>query len=325
MKVLVTGAAGFLGSHAAERLLSAGMDVTGIDNFSDYYNVAQKRSNAEAVILRGGRIVEMDLREIEHYHNLDRDFDFIVHFAAQPGISGSSSFDDYYSNNITATKNLIQFALSNRNLKHFFFISTSSVYGLEATFPENAVPNPASIYGETKLAGEKLILEQSLSGKISSSVLRLFSVYGPRERPEKLYAQLIACGLTNMPFKIFEGSEMHLRSFTYVGDIVEGIYEAILRYENLDGTIINLGAAGEHKTIEGINMVEELLGRKIRLEVVSRRAGDQSRTCANIEKARKLLNYNPATTLREGLIKQIEWYQEFSIENKILSAESLFV
>ncbi|WP_029038369.1 NAD-dependent epimerase/dehydratase family protein [Salinimicrobium xinjiangense] len=321
MKVLVTGAAGFLGSHTAERLLLAGMEVTGLDNFSDYYDVAQKRSNAEAVISRGAEIVKMDLRNAEEYQKLDRDFDFIIHFAAQPGISGSSTFEDYYTNNVLATRNLINFALENPDLKHFFFISTSSIYGLEATHPETAVPNPASDYASTKLEGERLILEQSHSGKISTSVLRLFSVYGPRERPEKLYAQLISCGINNQPFKIFEGSEMHLRSFTYVRDIVEGIYRALVRHKTLNGEIMNLGASEEYSTLEGIKLVEELLGREIRLEVIPRRAGDQNRTAANIEKARKLLDYNPSTSLREGLIKQIEWYKQFE-DLKIMEFEN---
>ena len=325
MKILVTGAAGFLGSHTAEKLLLSGMEVTGVDNFSDYYNVAQKKLNAEAVLAKGGSMVKMDLREIEDYQSLHRDFDFIIHFAAQPGISGGSSFNDYYSNNIRGTENLIRFALENPNLKHFFFISTSSVYGLEATLPETAAPNPASVYGSTKLAGEKLILRQSASGKLPSSVLRLFSVYGPRERPEKLYAQLISCALNDKTFRIFKGSEGHYRSFTYVGDIVDGIHEAVLRHKSLNGEVINLGAAGEHQTIEGIRLVEELLGHEIRLEVVPGRPGDQLRTSANIEKAKRLLHYNPVTSLREGLINQIAWYQEFAMDNKVTSGDSVLV
>ena len=316
MKVLLTGAAGFLGSHTAEKLLAAGLEITGVDNFSDYYDVAQKKANADAIISKGAEIVTIDLRKSKNYQRLHRNFDFIIHFAAQPGISGSSTFSDYYSNNVSATQNLIRFALENRNLKHFFYISTSSVYGLEATFSETAVPKPASVYGSTKLAGEKLVLEQNLFGRFSTSVLRLFSVYGPRERPEKLFAQLISCGIEDRPFRIFQGSERHLRSFTYVGDIVEGINQALLRYEQLNGEIINLGAAEEYQTLQGVRIVEGLLSRQIELEVVPKRSGDQLRTCANIEKARRLLNYNPQTSLRKGLVKQLEWYEEFIFEKR---------
>ena len=126
-----------------------------------------------------------------------------------------------------------------------------------------------------------------------------------------MYTKLIACAFNNEAFPLYTGSEKHLRSFTYVGDIVEGIYQAVIRHKNLNGEIINLGAAEEYSTLEGIKLVEEILDREIRLEVIPRRAGDQNRTSANIAKARRLLDYNPTTSLREGLIKQIEWYREF--------------
>ncbi|MFD2517981.1 NAD-dependent epimerase/dehydratase family protein [Salinimicrobium flavum] len=310
MKVLVTGAAGFIGSHAAERLQLEGYEVTGIDNFSDYYDVSLKELNAKALAKAGIEVKKIDLRSPEEFKALPEDFEFIVHFAAQPGISSASTFELYLTNNVIATQNLLNFAHRNRKLRHFINISTSSVYGLEATFPETVPPRPASWYGVTKLAGEQLVLAESRSGKIKASSLRLFSVYGPRERPEKLYTRLIACGIKGEAFPVFEGSEKHLRSFTYVGDIVEGILQAVKKHELLDGEIINLGAEEEYKTGEGIHLVEELLGKKIALEAVPKRAGDQHRTLANIQKAKKLLGYRPATSLKEGLQHQINWYKE---------------
>lgn len=310
MKVLVTGAAGFIGSHAAERLQQEGLEVTGVDNFSDYYDVSLKERNAEVLRKKGISILKMDLRKTSEYDVLASDFDFIIHFAAQPGISASSSFEDYFSNNVIATQNLLEFAQRNLQLKHFFNIATSSIYGLEATFPETIAPKPASWYGVSKLAGEQLVLAESRAGKLKASSLRLFSVYGPRERPEKLYTKLIDCAFKEKEFPVFKGSKKHLRSFTYVGDIVDGIYKAVQHYEKLDGEIINLGAEDEHKTGEGIELVEELLGKKIKLKVVPRRAGDQYRTLANIQKARKILGYDPRTSFREGLQMQIDWYRE---------------
>ncbi|SDL42866.1 Nucleoside-diphosphate-sugar epimerase [Salinimicrobium catena] len=310
MKILVTGAAGFIGSHAAEKLHQEGLEVIGADNFSGYYDVALKERNAEVLRDKGIPVHKIDLREVQEYEALEPDFDFIIHFAAQPGISASSSFQDYFSNNVLATQNLLEFARKNKDLKHFFNIATSSIYGLEATFPETIAPKPASWYGVTKLTGEQLVLAESRSGKLKASSLRLFSVYGPRERPEKLYTKLIACAFKDEKFPIFKGSEKHLRSFTYVWDIVDGIYKAVERYQDLDGEIINLGAEEEHKTGEGIALVEELLGKKIQLEVVPRRAGDQYRTLANIQKAKKILGYEPKTSFREGLQKQITWYME---------------
>ena len=310
MKALVTGAAGFIGSHAAERLQQEGLQVTGLDNFSEYYEVAIKELNAVSLQKKGIVLEKMDLREISDYDNLPTDFDFILHFAGHPGISSSSTFDDYFSNNVTATQNLLEFAHKNKRLRHFFNISTSSVYGLEATFPETVAPKPASWYGVSKLAGEQLVMAKSRSKKLKASSLRLFSVYGPRERPEKLYTKLIGCAIKGSKFPLFEGSGKHLRSFTYVGDIVEGIYKAVLRHAELDGEIINLGAEDEHKTQEGIRLVEELLHKKVQLEVMPRRPGDQFRTLANIQKAKKLLGYNPTTSLKEGLELQIKWYRE---------------
>lgn len=310
MKILVTGAAGFIGSHAAERLHKEGFKVVGLDNFSGYYDRTLKHKNAAALKEKGIAVVQMDLREASQYETLQKDFDFILHFAAQPGISSSSTYRAYFSNNVDATENLLEFAGQIPNFKHFFNIATSSIYGLEATFPETVAPKPASWYGVSKLAGEQLVLARSRGGELSGSSLRLFSVYGPRERPEKLYSKLIACAFQDRPFPIFEGSERHLRSFTYVGDIVEGIYQALRNYEKLDGEIINLGAEEEYKTQEGIEVVQEILGKSISLEVVPRRPGDQYRTLANIQKARKMLNYNPHTSLREGLQQQVDWYRK---------------
>ncbi len=310
MKVLITGAAGFIGSHAAERLQKEGYTVTGLDNFSNYYDVSLKELNAEALRKKGIEVIKMDLRKPEAFDSLSSNFDFIIHFAAQPGISSESTFEEYFSNNVIATQNLLEFAQKSKNLKHFFNISTSSVYGLEATFPETVAPKPASWYGVSKLAAEQLALALSRGKKMKCSSLRLFSVYGPRERPEKLYTKLIACGLKGEAFPIFEGSEKHLRSFTYVGDIVDGIFKAVQNHELLDGEIINLGAEEEHKTQQGIEMVEEILGKKIELEVKPRRQGDQSRTLANIQKAKKMLGYEPKTSLKEGLRLQVEWYRE---------------
>ncbi|WBL23162.1 NAD-dependent epimerase/dehydratase family protein [Zunongwangia sp. HRR-M8] len=309
MKVLVTGAAGFIGSHAAEALNKEGYQVTGIDNFSEYYDVKLKKLNAECLQKYNVEVINADLRETEDFKKLSTNFDFIIHFAAQPGISNSSTFDQYLQNNIIGTQNLIEFAHQNRKLKHFFNISTSSVYGLEATFPENTAPQPASYYGVTKLAAEQLVLAESRAKRLNSSSLRLYSVYGPRERPEKLYTKLISCAYRNEKFPLFSGSEKHLRSFTYVGDIIDGLLSAVKKHHELNGEIINLGTEAEYTTQEGIDYVEELLGKKIELKIVPKRKGDQWHTRANITKAKKILEYNPKMTLKEGLQKQINWYK----------------
>jgi len=310
MKILITGSAGYIGSHVAERLQSLGHNVVGLDNFSDYYDVSLKEMNASVLKLKGIKTKKIDLRFSDHLNLLAADFDYIFHFAAQPGISVTSSFEDYLGNNVISTKNLLDFALKNQSLKLFVNIATSSIYGIHATFDESVPPTPASYYGVTKLAAEQLILASSRAGKIKACSLRLYSVYGPRERPEKLYSKLIANAFNNISFPLFKGSEKHLRSFTYVQDIVDGIVSVMGKEDLVNNEIINLGTEVENTTQQGIEIVEQILNKKIAIEVVNARAGDQMRTKAVIDKARKLLDYNPQTSLAEGLGKQVLWYQE---------------
>ena len=310
MKILVTGAAGFIGSHTAERLQNLGHEVIGLDNFSSYYSLELKELNQKALLDKGVSFLAKDLRDNDLKAFLPNDIDYIFHFAAQPGISSTSTFEDYFSNNIIATKNLIDYAMQCKNLKLFVNIGTSSIYGLEATYPENVAPKPASYYGVTKLAAEQLTLQKSREKQLKSCSLRLYSVIGPRERPEKMYTKLIACGFNNEAFPLYEGSDKHLRSFTYVGDIVDGVVSVVENENSVDGEIINLGTEVEHTTQEGIDAVEKVLGKKININVIAKRAGDQLRTKANIDKARKLLNYNPQTTLIESVESQVKWYKE---------------
>jgi nucleoside-diphosphate-sugar epimerase len=310
MKILVTGAAGFIGSHTAERLSNLGHHVIGVDNFSNYYNVKLKKLNASAAEQTGCKIIDADLRDATMYKDLPTDFDYIFHFAAQPGISSTSTFEDYFTNNILATKLLADYALTCRSLKMFVNIGTSSIYGLEATFPETKAPEPASYYGVTKLAAEQLVLQHSRMKQFNACSLRLYSVIGPRERPEKMYTKLIELGLNDEPFPLFEGSESHLRSFTYVGDIVDGVVSIIGKETELNNQIVNLGTEVEHTTQEGIDAVSKVLNKTIAVKVMPKRMGDQLRTKAIIDKAKQLLNYNPQTTLLDAVKYQVAWYKE---------------
>lgn len=309
MKILVTGAAGFIGSHTSERLKQLGHKVIGVDNFSPYYDISLKKLNAQSLAEKNIEVLILDLRTEDLAVKLPNDLDYIFHFAAHPGISNTSTFEDYFSNNILATQRLLEFAEKLPKKPFFVNIATSSIYGLEATFPETVAPKPASWYGVTKLAAEQLVLAKSRENKLKGTSFRLFSVYGPRERPDKLYTRLIDCGLNNKAFPLFDGSEKHLRSFTYVQDIVDGIVSVIGNETVCNGEIFNLGTETESTTAKGIATVEEILQKKIATEKKPARAGDQSRTKANIDKARKLLGYNPQTTLKVGLIAQMEWFK----------------
>jgi UDP-glucuronate 4-epimerase len=310
MKILVTGAAGFIASHTAERLHSMGHEVIGLDNFSDYYDVSLKHLNANVLKSKGIVIEKTDLRFTEQLKILPTDFDYIFHFAAQPGISATSHFEDYLENNFIGTKNLIDFAFKNQKLVLFVNIGTSSIYGIHATFDETVPPTPVSHYGVTKLAAEQLVLESSRLGQFKACSLRLYSVYGPRERPEKLYTKLIANALHDIPFPLYLGSETHLRSFTYVQDIVDGVISVIGKEDLVNNEIINLGTEEENTTQHGIEIIEQILNKKIKIQLVDARIGDQLRTKAVIDKARRLLGYNPKTSLYEGLKAQVDWYQD---------------
>ncbi|MBV1923117.1 MAG: GDP-mannose 4,6-dehydratase [Flavobacteriaceae bacterium] len=310
MKVLVTGAAGFIGSHTAERLNELGHDVIGIDNFSPYYDVSLKELNAKTLSKKNIPVLKVDIRTDRLEDYIPSDLDFIFHFSAQPGISSTSTFEDYFTNNVLGTQRLLDLFEKRAKKPFFVNIATSSIYGLVATLKEDDAPLPASWYGVTKLAAEQLVLAYARRELLKSTSLRLYSVYGPRERPDKLYTRLIDCGLNNKNFPLYEGSEKHLRSFTYVQDIVDGIVSVIGKEEVANGEIFNLGTETESTTAEGIATVEAILGIKIEMEINPSRAGDQSRTKANIDKARKLLNYNPQTTLKEGLEAQVNWFKE---------------
>jgi len=220
MKILVTGVAGAIGSHVAEALLDRGDDVVGVDSLDPYYDPVIKLLNLADVKARGGGVVIADINEMD-FTRFGDDVEVIFHFAAQPGIAAGTSFQHYVRNNINATHALLEYARKLPHLKTLIYISTSSVYGKSARGSEETVPRPTSPYGVTKLSAEQLALSYFRSYHLPVVVLRLFSVFGPRERPEKLYHKLAHSILTGQQFTLHEGSEHHLRSFTYVGDVVE--------------------------------------------------------------------------------------------------------
>jgi UDP-glucuronate 4-epimerase len=308
MDILVTGAAGFIGSHMTEKLALLGYNVTGTDNLSNYYSKKLKLANAASLKNNGIDFIETDLRDAAQYNLLPKSFEYIFHFAAQPGLSEISSFQDYLSNNVTATHELIQFAKDCNNLKLFTNISTSSVYGLNATKDETAVPLPASYYGVTKLAAEQMVLAESRNKQFNACSLRLYSVYGPRERPDKLYTKLIKAALLDEPFTLIEGSLQHKRSFTFVDDVIEGVLEVIEKEAIVNTEIFNIGTNVQHTTADGIKTVENITGKKINFKMLPPRSGDQLSTKAVIDKARQVLSYNPQTSLHDGILKQVNWF-----------------
>jgi UDP-glucuronate 4-epimerase len=268
-----------------------------------------KELNAAEVKSKGVEFLELDLAE-DDLADAVADVEIIYHCAAQPGICAQTPYEKYVRNNITATYRLIEAVRGTRPLKFFINVATSSIYGCYATDTEDSPVKPTSYYGVTKLAGEQLVLSYNRELDFPACSLRLFSVYGPRERPEKLYPQLIGSILEDREFGLFEGSENHKRSFTYVDDVIDGFVAVLANMDKCLGQIINIGWDQERSTGDGIRVVEEILGKKARCITVPKRTGDQLRTCANITKARELLGYDPKTTLMEGLTAEVEWYKE---------------
>ena len=309
MNILVTGAAGFIGSHLAERLINLGHSVRGLDCFTDHYARALKELNASQIRDKGVVFLPLDLVE-DDLSSAVRGVEIVYHVAAQPGISATTSFETYVRNNITATYRLLEAVKQSPSFRGFINISTSSVYGADASGDETTEPKPTSYYGVTKLAAEQLVLAHTRDQGLQACSLRLFSVYGPRERPEKLYAKLIRCTLEDREFPLCEGSEYHLRSYTYIADAIDGLVAALDNFDRCTGEIFNIGTDITLTTEEGIRTVEEIIGKPARVTTAPRRAGDQLKTHANIEKARRLLGYNPTTTLKEGLEKTVEWYKQ---------------
>ena len=309
MKILVTGAAGFIGSHLCERLAELGHEVRGIDCLTDYYARCLKELNASDVKEKGVTFLPLDLAE-DDLSAAARDVEVVYHVAAQPGISSTTAFETYVRNNVTATHRLLEAVRQLPSFRGFINVATSSVYGREATGPETAEPKPTSYYGVTKLAAEQLVLSYMRDRGMPACSLRLFSVYGPRERPEKLYPKLIRCILEDREFPLFEGSKEHRRSFSYVGDIVDGFVAALLNLDSCAGEIFNIGSDTSITTGEGIEIVERIIGKPAKFARKPRRPGDQLKTHANIDKARSMLGYNPSTAAREGLEREVEWYRQ---------------
>lgn len=310
---VITGAAGFVGSHLAAALLARGHQVTGIDAFIPYYPRALKERNlAPLAATSGFSFHEADLRDAD-LTPLVEGADAIFHVAAQAGLVRSwREFDSYMTCNVLATQRLLD-AAAQAQTGHFLQVSTSSVYGRFATGDETSPLAPISPYGITKLAAEHLCQAYAANFDLPITILRLFSVYGPGQRPDMGYNIFIRAILTGAPITI-DGDGTDSRSNTYVEDCVEGLIRAFEQPEQSKGEIFNIGGGEEVNVNQVLAILQELAGVQADLRHGPPRPGDQRRTAADIGKARRLLDYDPQTGIRAGLAAQLAWQRELLAE-----------
>lgn len=304
---LVTGVAGFIGSHLAERLITAGQRVVGIDCFTDYYPRALKENNlARLRATPGFTFIEGDLRTDALAPLLDG-VRVVFHNAAMPGLVRSwVDFDGYMTCNLLATQRLLE-AARYAGIQHFVHASTSSVYGRDASGDESLPLRPISPYGVTKLAAEHLVQAYSADFGLPYTILRYYSVYGPRQRPDMGYHLFIDALLRGQPITLF-GDGTQSRGNTYVTDVVEANLAALAHGPT--GEAFNIGGGEEITANELLARLERLVGRPAVIRRASPRPGEQSRTLADIGKARRVLGWAPATGLDVGLAAQVAWQRD---------------
>lgn len=310
MKLLVTGGAGFIGSHIIRRLLSLGHTAVAVDNFNDFYSPDIKRANV-ATFDNQVEVIEGDICDKERMLKLVKDggFDSIIHIAARAGVRPSvENPQSYIDTNITGTYNMLQ-AAKEGGVPQFVFASSSSVYGLSKTVPFSEIlplPQTLSPYAATKLAGEHLCGNFSHLYGMRTVCLRFFTVYGPGQRPDLAIHKFTDRIYNDRPIQQY-GDGSTRRDYTYVDDIIDGVMGAV-NYQGNNFEIFNLGESDTTTLSELIALLEKSLGKKAIIEYLPEQQGDMPLTCADISKARSLIGYNPHTPIAEGIPRFIEWY-----------------
>ena len=297
MRYVVTGAAGFIGSHLLEMLVELEHDAVGWDSFTDYYDPALKRANARGLPVERVDLVEdpLDLTGV----------DGVFHLAGQPGVrSFGDVFPVYVRQNVLATQRLFEAAAAADT--RTVFASSSSVYGDAETYPtpEETVPRPVSPYGTTKLACEHLAYAYGRERGLEVVVLRYFNVYGPRQRPDMAFARMIDCLVAGRPFELY-GDGKQSRSFTYVDDVAIGTLLAMEKAPG--GSTYNLGGGEEVSVQQAIELLGAIAGRPLDVVRSQRVDGDVARTCADTTRMLAEIGWEASTPVAEGLETQWQW------------------
>ena len=310
MKALVTGAAGFIGSHLSERLLSMEIPVVGLDCFTDYYPRAEKELHLDALRKAPGfTLVEASIAQADLPALLEG-VTHVYHLAAQAGVrkSWGSDFRVYTENNVDATQLLLE-ACSGRPIERFVYASSSSVYGDDVAMPmrEDVRPQPVSPYGVTKLAAEQLCHLYYVGHSVPTVSLRYFTVYGPRQRPDMAFRRFLSAAVKGAPVTQY-GDGRQTRDFTFVADAVTATVAAATRGK--PGGVYNIGGGTRVELIEVFELIRKMTGQPLRVERLDPQRGDMRDTYADTTRARADLGFSPTVTLEQGLRAEYEWMTE---------------
>jgi nucleoside-diphosphate-sugar epimerase len=307
MNCLVTGAAGFIGSHLSQRLIQEGFSVFGIDSLTDYYPKWIKEKNLSLLKKENNfTFLKEDINTLNLSRLLQKT-DYVFHLAAQAGVRASwgQNFTEYIRNNIEATQRLLEESKDLPLLK-FINASSSSVYGFcpELPMSETSPLHPYSPYGVTKLAAENMCFLYFKNYGVPAISLRFFTVYGPGQRPDMAFHKFFKSAIENKPIPVF-GTGKQTRDFTYIDDIIDAIFSCI--EHGLTGETYNLGGGSRTILDKLFPLFEEICAKKIRIKWEEQQKGDVPHTLADIQKARKDLGYNPKTQIDEGLREEWKW------------------
>ncbi len=311
MKCLVTGCAGFVGSHLSDSLLIQGHEVLGIDCFTPYYDIDIKRRNlSSSLSSERFQFVEGDLSELELAPLLE-DIEVVFHIAGQPGVrkSWGEEFAAYTYNNVLATERLLH-ACVKQPIQQLVFAGSSSVYGDAPEMPwrESTCPQPRSPYAITKLAAEHLCNSYRLDFDVPTTVVRYFTVYGPRQRPDMAFHRFFRAILAGKSILLY-GNGLQTRDFTFVEDIVEGTIAAGMTPE-AKGGVYNLGGGSRIILNDLIDLMRSVVDRPIIIEQLGEQAGDVRHTWADASHSAQVLGWRPKVALAEGLTREYEWMRQ---------------
>jgi UDP-glucuronate 4-epimerase len=307
MRALVTGCAGFIGSHLTKSLLDDGVEVVGVDSFHNNYGRGEKLENLQRVTdWDTFQFAPIDLARGD-VDELVSECDLVYHLAAEPGVrpSWGRRFESYARNNVLATQHLLDAAM--RSPRRFVYASSSSIYGQAETFPtpEEALPRPHSPYGVTKLAAEHLCQLYHANFGVPSVSLRYFSVYGPRQRPDMAFNIFCRAAVEGRPIQVF-GDGRQTRDFTYVDDVIRATRSAGT-VPGVEGGVYNIGGGAQVSLLAAIELIQEFAGRQLEVNHQSRERGDVRHTGADTTRAQNELGFEPATPLEEGLAAEFDW------------------